>query len=195
MSKGEQTRQMIIEQSASVFNTKGIAATAMSDVMEVTKLSKGSLYVHFDNKDVLAAAVVDYNIGELVQKTLRAMNRFDHPKDKLFAFIDTYQDPLNPPVPGGCPMLNFGVEADDQNEEIREKVAKAVNKSQQTIVDIIVRGIRQGVFKADWNYKEFATLMFAMIEGGILISKTTRKNDKMAIICRNLKKMIEAQLS
>jgi len=193
MNKGEQTKQMIIEQSAPIFNKKGLAATAMSDIMDATNLSKGSLYVHFDNKDVLAEAAVDYNIDLLVQHTIMAMNRFDHPKDKLFAYINAYRNPLNPPVPGGCPMLNFGMEADDQNEVVREKVAVAVNKAQQTIVDIIVQGIRQGVFKADWNYKEFATLMFAMIEGGILISKTTRKNDKMAIIIRNLKKMIEAQ--
>jgi len=195
MTKGEQTRQMIIEQSAPVFNKKGIAATAMSDIMEVTNLSKGSLYVHFDNKDVLAEAVVDYNIDQMVQNTIGAMNQFDNPKEKLFAYIDSYRNPLNTPVPGGCPMLNFGMEADDQNEVVREKVAKAVNKSQQMIVDIIAQGIRQGIFKADWNYKEFATLMFAMLEGGILISKTTRKNDKMTIIGRNLKKMIEAQLS
>jgi hypothetical protein len=91
-------------------------------------------------------------------------------------------------------MLNFGMEADDQNEVVLEKVALSVNKSQQLIIDIIARGIRQGVFKADWNYKEFATLMFAMIEGSILISRTTRRIDKVAVIHRNLKKMIEAQL-
>ena len=195
MTKGEQTRKMIIERSAPIFNKKGIAATAMSDIMEATQLSKGSLYVHFDNKDVLAEAVVDYNLELLEQKTLSAINRFTHPKDRLFAYIDaSYRDPLNPPVEGGCPMMNFGVEADDQNEVVREKVAAMVNKSQQLIVDIIAQGIRQGVFKADWNYKEFATLMFAMLEGGVLISKTTRKFDKTNIINRNLKKMIEAQL-
>jgi AcrR family transcriptional regulator len=194
MSKGEQTRQMIIERSAPIFNTKGIAATAMSDIMEATELSKGSLYVHFDNKDVLADTVVDYNLDLIRQRTLAAMVRHDHPKDKLFAYLDLYRNPLTPPVEGGCPMLNFGMEADDQNETVREKVAAAVNRSQQLIVDIITQGIKQGIFKASWNYKEFATLMFAMIEGGILISKTTRKNDKMAIINRNLKKMIEAQL-
>ena len=194
MSKGEQTRQMIIEQSAPIFNKKGIAATAMSDIMEATNLSKGSLYVHFDNKDVLAEAVVDYNLELLEKKTMAAINRFDHPKDKLFAYIDTYRNPSNPPVAGGCPMLNFGMEADDQNEIVLEKVALSVNKSQQLIIDIIARGVRQGVFKADWNYKEFATLMFAMIEGSILISRTTRRIDKVAVIHRNLKKMIEAQL-
>jgi AcrR family transcriptional regulator len=194
MSKGEQTRQMIIERSAPIFNRKGIAATAMSDIMEATGLAKGSLYVHFDNKDVLAAAVVDYNLELLERKLLATMNRLDHPRDKLFAFIDACANPLNPLVPGGCPMLNFGMEADDQYEAIREKVATAVNKSQQLIVSIITRGIKEGFFKADWNYKEFATLMFAMVEGGILITRTTRKTDKMTIINRNLKKMIEAQL-
>ena len=194
MSKGEQTRQMIIEQSAPIFNKKGIAATAMSDIMEATDLSKGSLYVHFDNKDVLAEAVVDYNLELLEQRLLAAMNRYENPKDKLFAYIDAYRNPLNPLVAGGCPMLNFGMEADDQNEVVREKVAALVNRSQQLIIDIIAQGVRQGIFKTGWNYKEFATLMFALIEGGMLISKTTRKNDKMVIIGRNLKKMIEASL-
>jgi AcrR family transcriptional regulator len=194
MTKGEQTRQMIIEQSAPIFNKKGIAATAMSDIMDATDLSKGSLYVHFDNKDVLAEAAVDYNMDQLAQKTRAAMNRFDHPKDKLFAYLDTYQNPLNPPVAGGCPMLNFGMEADDQFEVVRKKVATMVDNSQQLIAGIIADGIQRGIFKKDWNYKEFATMMFALIEGGILISKTTRKNDKMVVICRNLKKMIEAQL-
>lgn len=186
---------MIIERSAPIFNKKGIAATAMSDIMEATDLSKGSLYVHFDNKDVLAEAVVDYNMELLRQRTLTAINRFDHPKERLFAFLDLYRNPLIPPVEGGCPMLNFGMEADDQNEVVREMVAVRVNQSQQLIVSIIEQGIKQGVFKAGWNYKEFATMMFAMIEGGVMIGKTTRKSDKMAIIIKNLKKMIEEQLA
>ena len=185
---------MIIEQSAPVFSKKGIAATAMSDLMEATQLAKGSLYVHFENKDVLAEAVVDYNLNMLRQRLLADIGRVDHPKEKLFAYLDAFRNPLDPPVAGGCPLMNFGVEADEQNEVVREKVAAAVNRIQQLIIDIIAQGIRQGVFKADWNYKEFATMMFAMIEGGILISTTTRKLDKMAVINRNLKKMIEAQV-
>ena len=194
MSKGEQTRQMIIERSAPIFNKKGIAATAMSDIMDATQLSKGSLYVHFDNKDVLAEEVADYNMEQLSKKTQAAINRFEHPKDRLFAYIDLYGNPLDPPVEGGCPMMNLGLEADDLNEPVRKLVAHRVNKAQQMIVDIIADGIRQGVFKADWNYKEFATMMFAMIEGGVFISRATKKNDKSLIINRNLKKMIEAQM-
>jgi len=186
---------MIIGRAAPIFNKKGIAATAMSDIMEATGLSKGSLYVHFENKEVLAEAVVDHNMELLWGRTQAAISRYSNPKDKLFAFLDLYKNSLIPPVEGGCPMLNFGMEADDQFEVVREKVADMVNQSQQLIVDIIVQGIREGVFKADWNYREFAAMMFAMIEGGVMISKTTGKWDKSAIINRNLKKMIEAQMA
>jgi AcrR family transcriptional regulator len=194
MGKAEETRQMIIERSAPIFNKKGIAATAMSDIMEATGLSKGSLYVHFDNKDVLAETVVDYNLELLSKKVLACIDRFAHPKDKLFAYIDIFRNPLSPPVTGGCPMMNFGVEADDLNETIRLKVARFVDASQHMIVDIIKQGISQGIFKPEWNYREFATLMFAMIEGGVMISRNTQKMDKMNIISRHLRKMIEEQL-
>lgn len=194
MGKAETTRQMIIEKAAPIFNRKGIAATAMSDIMEATNLSKGSLYVHFDNKDVLAETVVEYNMSLLAERVMSTLNQYKDPRDKLFAYIDVFKSPLTPPVEGGCPMMNFGMEADDMNEPVRQIVASVVEKSQQLITDIIKQGINAGIFKSDWNYKEFATMMFAMIEGGVLITRTTRKMDKMNIISRNLKKMIEDQL-
>ena len=40
MTKSERTRQFIIEQSAAIINKKGVAGTAISDLMEATKLAK-----------------------------------------------------------------------------------------------------------------------------------------------------------
>ncbi|RFM26787.1 TetR/AcrR family transcriptional regulator [Deminuibacter soli] len=194
MSKGEETKQLIIERAAPVFNTRGIAATAMSDIMEVTKLSKGSLYVHFTDKDNLAASVVDYSLSQLSKKVMTAVNRHSNAKDRLFAYIDVLGNPLQPLVAGGCPMMNFGVEADDTNQAIREKVSRLVKQSQKTIAGIIHKGIEEGVFKPDWEYKEFATMLFAMIEGGIMISRITGNDSAMKTIKRNLKNMITAQL-
>ena len=194
MTKGEETRQFIIERSAPVFNKKGLAATAMSDIMKATRLSKGSLYVHFDNKEVLAACVVDYNMEVLAKKVQAALSGHRHPKDQLFAYLDLYDNPALPPMEGGCPMLNFGSEADDTNEAIKQQVARYMEQSQATLAAILKKGIRQGVFKAGWDYKAFATVMFAMIEGGVLISRTSGEHRRMRTIIRSLKQMIEAQL-
>lgn len=193
MTKGEQTKQFIVERAGPIFNTKGIAATSMSDLMESTKLSKGSLYVHFENKDILACAAVDYNLKIVMEKVSEAINSFTNPKDKLFAYIDLFNNPLEPMVVGGCPILNFGSEADDTNETVKRKVNKVINLSQKIIAEITQEGINNGTFKPNWDNNEFATIMFAMIEGGIMISRMAGDNIKMKVISVYLKKTISDQ--
>ncbi len=194
MDKAEKTRQFIIEQAAPVFNTKGIAATAMSDVMAVTGLSKGTLYVHFKDKEALSHAVVDYNLGLLSAKVMAAVKAKGDAKSRLFAFLDVFIDPVRPPVKGGCPLLNFGVEADDNFPEIREKIQQGLTAAQATIAAIIKKGIAAGTFRHDWNPAEFAVKMFAMIEGGALFSRVAGNNSKMKIINKILKNEIEGQV-
>ncbi|WP_163411362.1 TetR/AcrR family transcriptional regulator [Flavobacterium ajazii] len=191
MTKGEETRQFIIEKAAPIFNTKGIAATSMSDIMEATKLSKGSMYVHFENKEVLACAAVDHNMKILTDKLLLEISKSKTAKEELFTFIEFFSNPVTPPVTGGCPLLNFGTEADDTNPVVKEKVNSAIKFSQQVIQNIISKGIENKEFNPEWNYTEFATVMFAMMEGGHLISRMSGNNDKMKVIIKTLKKIIE----
>ncbi|MEX6689976.1 TetR/AcrR family transcriptional regulator [Danxiaibacter flavus] len=194
MSKAAQTRQFIIERSAPLFNKKGIEATAMSDIMAVTKLSKGSLYVHFKDKEQLAQAVVDYNLQLLDKKVSAAISKVPTAKGKLLAFIDILTNVMYPPVEGGCPMINFGMEADDTNPAINKQILTAIERAQKTIVNIIERGTESGEFSSDKSPREFATIMFAMIEGGVVMSRVAGNNNKMKIIVKYLKAMIDEQL-
>lgn len=194
MTKGEETRQLIIERSAPIFNVKGIAATSMSDIMEATNLSKGTLYIHFENKDVLACSAIEHNLGLLGNKVQGAVRKQKTAKGKLFAYLDELKDPMNPPVIGGCPMMNAGMEADDTHPGINKIVNAIVEMSQQMISDIIREGIKTGEFKPDWDHKEFGTIMFAMVEGAIMISRINGNSEKMRVVNKSIKKMITAQL-
>ncbi|MXO04956.1 TetR/AcrR family transcriptional regulator [Flavobacterium sp. HBTb2-11-1] len=194
MTKGEETRQFIIEKAAPIFNTKGIAATSMSDIMEATKLSKGSMYVHFENKDVLACAAVDYNMKILSFKLEAALRDGKSAKEQLFAYIDFFSNPINPPVIGGCPLLNFGTEADDTNPIVKEKVNNAIKRGQSLLTSIIEKGIADKEFIPDWNASEFATALFAMLEGGHLMSRMSGNNNNMNTIEKTLKKIISEKL-
>ncbi|EJF99155.1 TetR/AcrR family transcriptional regulator [Flavobacterium sp. F52] len=194
MTKGEETRQFIIEKAAPIFNTKGIAATSMSDIMEATKLSKGSMYVHFENKDVLACAAVDHNMKILSSKLEAALRDGKSAKEQLFAYIDFFSNPINPPVIGGCPLLNFGTEADDTNPIVKEKVNNAIKRGQQLLTAIVEKGIADKEFIPDWNASEFATALFAMLEGGHLMSRMSGNNNNMNAIEKTLKKIISEKL-
>ena len=60
MSKGEQTRHMIIERAANVFSRQGYFGSSLSDLIQETGLKKGGIYNHFRGKDDLALAAFDY---------------------------------------------------------------------------------------------------------------------------------------
>jgi len=190
MTKGEVTRQFIIEKAAPIFNTKGIAATSMSDIMEATKLSKGSMYVHFENKDVLACAAVDHNMKILNSKLEAEITKAKTTKEQLFAYIDFFSNPINPPVIGGCPLLNFGTEADDTNPVVKEKVNRVIQRGQSLLTSIIEKGISEGEFNLNSKATELATVIFAMLEGGHLMSRMSGNNESMKTIVAALKKMI-----
>lgn len=194
MSKGELTREFIIQKAAAVFNIKGMEATAMSDIMDVTKLSKGTLYVHFKNKEELIAEVFSYNMKTLTDKVLAKINKYSSAKESLFAYIDVLTDISNPPVVGGCPMMNFGIEADDTDPATAKKIALEIQKSHRLISEMIVKGIQAGEFKPDWNYQDFSKLAFSMIEGGVITSRITKDDANAMIISKTLKQMIMEQI-
>jgi TetR/AcrR family transcriptional repressor of nem operon len=193
MGKAERTKQLIIEKAAVIFNEKGIAGATIDDVLAATKMAKGGFYGHFDSKEALSYAAVDHNLGLLADKLSAALSKHTTAKAKLFAYLDFFRNPLQPPLQGGCPMVNFGTEADDTNAIVRQKVKKKMEKSQQGIRAIIEHGIAAGEFKKNWNGKEFAVKMFALIEGGGIVCKVLGSNSQMHMLVEGLKKEIEEQ--
>lgn len=191
MTKAEKTRQFIIEKSAPIFNTKGLAGTVMSDIAEATKLVKGSLYAHFENKEELAYAAVDHNMQTLRTVTNKVLYKHRTARGKLLGFLKLFHDPLKHPVYGGCPMLNFGMEADDTSPIVLQKVSDMINEVQRELQEIIETGKAQGEFKVEWDSERFAVKFFALMEGGNLISRTTRNNSRMKIIIKIIKDEIE----
>lgn len=194
MTKAEKTRQFIIEQSAPLFNTKGVAGTAMSDIMEATKMAKGGLYGHFESKNELSHAVVDYCLASVGEKLTIAINKQKSAKDKLFAFIDFYNSPLNPPLQGGCPMVNFGMEADDTSTVIKNKVKDGMLWSEKTLTDIIKDGMTNGEFNAAVNAKDLSIKIFSMLEGGTMITRVMNDPGQINAIVRMLKTEIEEKI-
>ena len=182
MTKAERTRQFIIEKAAPIFNQKGMAGTAISDIMEATKLAKGGVYGNFESKDEICLESLNY---------LSSMEGKTSAKLKLFALLDYYKDRLLKGNSGGCPILNFGTEADDTNPVIKQRVKEAINASQKRIVDVVKEGQAAGEFKETFDAELFAVKMFTMIEGAILISRIQNSNSHMKIITDMLRSEIE----
>jgi TetR/AcrR family transcriptional repressor of nem operon len=174
LSKAERTRAFIIESTAEIFNKKGYAGTSLSDLTEATNLTKGSIYGNFENKEEVALAVFDYNCAKISQVIQEQINKAETFHDKLMVYAGIYKKITRESVNrGGCPILNTATEADDTNDLLKAKAAKALGKWVKNISQLIEAGIKAGEFKKDVNIRQSAVSVVALIEGGVMISRTT----------------------
>lgn len=172
MSKAENTRRTIIEKSAPVFNIKGYGGTALSDIMEATGLSKGSIYGNFENKDEVAVAVYQYNIDLMASKFAEAMQDKKTASAKLIAFTGYYRDNWKSFFErGGCPIQNAAVEADDNAPFLKKHVQNSVTRWVKSFSTIIEQGQKAGTLKKKVNAEEFAYDMLTTVEGGVMLAK------------------------
>lgn len=192
MTKAEKTRQYIIEKTAPVFNRKGFAGTSMNDLIEVTGLTKGSIYGNFENKDEVALAAFDYNYSTISALITAKMAVKPHNVDKLKVYLSVFSDFVNlPALHGGCPVLNTAIEADDTHGELRAKAVKAIENWYASIEKVIKDGVEAGQIHQGTNGKDFAGAFIALIEGGIMLAKVTGKMHGLKAAVKQGEKMIK----
>ncbi len=190
MNKAERTRKFIIEQSAPIINKKGMAGTSMSDIMAATKLAKGGIYGNFESKDEICLESFLYLSDNLSFRLDRAVAQGTTAKTKFFYLLDGYK--ANRSMEGGCPLLNFGVEADDTHPDMKAYVKKAILNAQSRIFNILTEGIEKKELSIDMDPKKFSIKVFAMIEGAILCRRVLENDEQMSAVMDEIEKEFEA---
>lgn len=175
MSKGDDTKAMIIEKAAALFNQQGYAGASMSDIMRVTGLQKGGIYNHFQSKDDLALQAFEYAISQIQRRYRLAWTSKSHAVERILAIVDEFQiyvnNPDHPIIKGGCPLLNTAIESDDNHPALREKAIQAMNSWRQLFRHLISKGIQKGEIKADVDGDEIASIIISTLEGSVMMSK------------------------
>jgi len=191
--RSEKTRQFIIETTAALFNKKGYAGTSMSDITTATKLTKGSIYGNFENKEEVALAVFEYNAGKRNKIINERIQKAVTNKDKLMVYATIYGSTgASVFAEGGCPLLNTGTEADDTHEPLRKKVSAELIQWQKEIVMIINNGIVSKEFRKDTDPQKMAFTIVAIIEGGIFIARTTKTLSNLDQTMDTIKEIIQS---
>ena len=172
VARGEGTRENIIRKAATLFNQHGFAGSSMSDVMAATGLQKGGIYRHFESKEQLAVEAFDYAVGLMGRRFAEALEGRTHAVDRLSAVIAVFEAlPTDPPVPGGCPMMNASIENDDGNPALRERARAAMDGLRALIVRIAGRGLERGELRPEVDPDALATVVISTLEGAVMMSK------------------------
>ena len=173
LTKADYTKQFILETVAPIFNQNGFAATSMNDLTKATGLTKGAIYGNFKNKEDLAIAAFKFIVKNLMSRIAEHLSLSDSPLQKLFLITDFYRNYFDYSKQlGGCPILNIGVDANNQNTLLLKNVRVVIERIQDKIATIVENGIEAGEITEDINAMQFAKRLDTMIQGAIFMTYT-----------------------
>lgn len=181
------TRHRILHESGALFNTQGYKATSISDITTSTGLTKGAIYKHFRNKDDLEKETLVYLSQQMFEKIRRVVKAEPTANKKLRAVFRYFESYItDPPLKGGCPLLNVAVEADDVNPVLRNEALHILSVLKDSIVSILQNGIKRKQVKSDIDTEQYATLIIASLEGAIMMGKLEGDNSSIRRVIKHL---------
>lgn len=181
MAKGDETRGRIIEQAAALFNQRGYDGASMAELMEATGLEKGGIYRHFGSKEEIAAEAFDYAWQTVFESRMNGLDLLPNSVDRLKRFISNFVG-VKPALPGGCPLLNTAVDADDGNPVLRERVKKALAQVSDQLTKIAKEGIKEGHIRKGVDPQELSTLIISSLQGALMISRLVRSREALKTV-------------
>lgn len=195
MGKGEQTRAMILARVAPLFNQQGYFGSSLSDIMQQTGLEKGGIYNHFKSKEQLALEAFDYTYSVLDQHLRAVLTGKKHAIERLYAILSYFQELADdPPIAGGCPILNTAIEADDAEPVLRDRARSAMDELRSTIRRILSKGIERGEVRPGIDIESWTSVMIAAGEGALMLSKLYQDSAHMRRTVAYIQHCIERDL-
>lgn len=191
MRDPDQTREKILSRSGILFNTRGYEATSISDITTATGYTKGAIYRHFKSKAHLEKKTLSYLSSVMFEK-LRAVVKTEltagNKLRAVFRYFESYVS--NPPLKGGCPLMNAAIEADDANPALRKEALRILDVLGESLTHIFQNGLRYKQIKKDIDPQYYATIIIASLEGAIMMSKLRGNNRDIRKIVTHLETLV-----
>jgi AcrR family transcriptional regulator len=137
----ESARDRLLKAAAVLFYNDGIAATGIDAITARAGVAKQSLYNNFASKSDLVAAYIDQRHDEWLGLYAAREATVHHPKDKILAVFDAYDDHARFAYERGfrgCGLLNAAAELDGDDPG-----RKAVRRHKEQVEAILQNQLAQ----------------------------------------------------
>ena len=157
-----ETREAIMEATYRALCDHGYASLTMQNIADEFGKSKGLLHYHFDSKEELLVAFIDYLLAGFEDDIASIEGP---PDERLAAFIERFV------VANGderralhLALLELRAQA-PFNDRFRDQLARSDAIVRAAVADMVDEGITTGVFRADTDPDALARVVLAAMDG------------------------------
>jgi AcrR family transcriptional regulator len=140
----EARRAEIVSAATAAFAERGIAQTAVSDIVKAAGVAQGTFYLYFKSKDDVVVAVAE-RIGDVMVDGIERVVAVPDLSavDKFFALLDQLSDSTSNPDASELIEIMHG----DRNRAVHDRLAEQLTPRLVSIIErIIDQGLAEGVF-------------------------------------------------
>ena len=164
MSKGEQTRNAILDKSVDLASQVGLEGISIGTLATVAGMSKSGLIAHFGNKEQLQIATLRRSQERFQKAVITPALRQPRGLPRIEALLDNWLDWLeHGDLPGGCVMLGAVTEYDDRPGLVRDTVASGFIELRGAIAKSVRLAVEENHLRADTDPWQFAFEFFAIV--------------------------------
>ena len=174
LTKGDKTKQTIIDKSTQLFSQKGYAAVTMKDVCEICDLSRGGLYRHFASTKEIFLEILNDDKEEM-QHQLEQSIKNNAPADFLFEyFLKQHKEIILSNNGMALAIHEFSFAEKEQSQYMNDRFHIAI----ELLVQLLEYGQEQGVFK-DFDTSIMATHIVFLLDSIETSASTLTIPEKM----------------
>lgn len=191
MSKGETTRDAILEAALADASTSGLSAVTIGELSRKVGMSKSGLFAHFDSKENLQIEILKTAVKHYVDTVVSPSLKAPRGEPRLRAFFDNwFAWSSASSLPGGCLFIAAATEFDDKPGPVRDFIAASQRDWLATLSQAVRIAIDEGHFRKDVDPEQFAHDIYAIILAYHHFSRLLRLPDARERALRSFEQLV-----
>ena len=166
MTKGEETRERILESAYRLASRDGLLGISIGVLATDTGLSKSGLFAHFGSKEDLQVAVIDAAARRFEETVVRPAFEAPRGRPRLKRWFDNWlQWFADPDSLGGCIFIAASAELDDHEGRPRSALVGHQRRLMKSIAKAVALAVEVGHFHRHLDGEQFAFEMYGILLG------------------------------
>ena len=186
-------RPRILCEAEHLMHLKGYRSTSLEDIAAACKMTKANLLHHFESKEALGLAVLDYKIQLTRCGCLDPLGRCGDPAEAVQElFVSAAKVHKGNGCRAGCFVGNVASEMSDVSEVFRAKVSAFFEEWTSRLESGLLRAREAGIYKGSLRPRAAAEAVLALYQGSLILARAHRDPDVLRRAGREAAAMLGA---
>jgi AcrR family transcriptional regulator len=177
MSKGEDTKQKILEAGLDMASRLGLDAVSIGALAKATRMSKSGLFAHFQSKENLQRDILRYAGYLFNTYVVVPALKTEAGIPRIKALVENWDRWVAKTMTGGCIFVQASNDFNDRDGKVRDFLLM----QQEVWIDCLRRiaqsAIRVGHFREETDCDQFAFEFYSLLLGFHLYYKLLNNED------------------